>query len=75
VKREDNRTRQMRKELEKTEARLGELQQERGALEEQLSGLSDMKQITELGQRLGALQNELDQLEERWLDLSSQLGD
>jgi ATP-binding cassette subfamily F protein 3 len=75
VKREDNRTRQMRKELEKTEARLGELQQERGALEEQLSGLSDMKQITELGQRLGALQNEFDQLEERWLDLSSQLGD
>ena len=75
VKREDNRTRQMRKELEKTEARLSELQQERGALEEQLSGLSDMKQITELGQRLGALQNELDQLEERWLDLSSQLGD
>ncbi|MBX9959949.1 MAG: ATP-binding cassette domain-containing protein [Burkholderiaceae bacterium] len=75
VKREDNRTRQMRKELEKTEARLGELQQERGALEEQLSGLSDIKQITELGQRLGALQNELDQLEERWLDLSSQLGD
>ncbi len=75
VKREDNRTRQMRKELEKTEARLGELQQERIALEEQLSGLSDMKQITELGQRLGALQNELDQLEERWLDLSSQLGD
>jgi ATP-binding cassette subfamily F protein 3 len=74
AKREDNRTRQMRKELEKTEARMEELGLEKAGLEAQLSGLSDMKQITELGQRLGALQDELAQLEERWLELSSSLG-
>jgi ATP-binding cassette subfamily F protein 3 len=74
AKREDNRTRQMRKELEKTEARMNELGVEKAALEAQLSGLSNMQKITELGQRLGTLQDELDQLEQHWLELGSSLG-
>jgi ATP-binding cassette subfamily F protein 3 len=74
AKREDNRTRQMRKELEKTEARMDELGVEKAALEAQLSGLSDMRKLTELGQRLGTLQDELDQLEQHWLELGSSLG-
>ena len=71
--RDDNRTRQLRKELEKSEARMAELTQEKAALEEHLSGQPSMDEIQELGQRLGALQDELDQLEGRWLELSSQL--
>jgi ATP-binding cassette subfamily F protein 3 len=74
AKREDNRTRQMRKELETTEARINALGAEKAALEAQLSGLSDMQKITELSQRLGTLQDELGQLEERWLELGSHLG-
>ncbi|MBX9873008.1 MAG: ATP-binding cassette domain-containing protein [Burkholderiaceae bacterium] len=75
AKREDNRSRQMRKELEKTELRIGELGREKAALEEQLSGQSDMKKITALSEQLGVVQGELDQLEERWLELSGNLGE
>ena len=73
ARRDDNRTRQLRKELEKSEARIGELTQEKAALEERLSGQPGMDEIKELGQRLSALQDELDELEERWLELSSSL--
>ncbi len=73
AKREDNRTRQMRKELEQTEARMSALNQEKATLEKQLSAQTAMKEITELSQRLGALQGELDQLEGRWLELSNSL--
>ena len=72
-RRDDNRTRQLRKELEKAEARMTELTQEKAALEEHLCGQPSMDEINELGQRLGALQDELDQLEQRWLELSGQL--
>jgi len=71
--RENNRTRQLRKELEKAEARMAELAQDKAALEEQLSGQPGMDKIAELGQRLAALQDEQSRLEERWLELSSQL--
>jgi len=74
-RREDNRTRQLRKEFELCEARIAELMQEKTALEERLSGQPGMDEINELGRRLGALQDELDQLEERWLELSGSLGD
>ncbi len=74
-RREDNRTRQLRKEFELCEARIAELMQEKAALEERLSGQPGMDEINELGKRLGALQDELDQLEERWLELSGSLGD
>ncbi|MFN4360542.1 MAG: ABC-F family ATP-binding cassette domain-containing protein [Hylemonella sp.] len=73
AKREDNRTRQMRKELEQTEARISELGREKVALEERLAGQPSMDEIHELGKRLGVLQDELGQLEERWLELGSSL--
>jgi ATP-binding cassette subfamily F protein 3 len=74
-RREDNRTRQLRKEFEQCESRMAELAQEKAELEERLGGQPDMDEINELGKRLGALQDELDQLEARWLELSSELGD
>jgi ATP-binding cassette subfamily F protein 3 len=73
ARRDDNRTRQLRKELEKNEARISELTQEKAALEERLSGQPGMDEINELGKRLSALQDELDQLEERWLELNHTL--
>ncbi|GAB3496017.1 ATP-binding cassette domain-containing protein [Curvibacter fontanus] len=72
-RREDNRSRQLRKELELCEARMAELGQEKAALEERLSGEPGIDEINELGKRLGALQDELDQLEERWLELGNTL--
>jgi ATP-binding cassette subfamily F protein 3 len=72
-RREDNRSRQLRKELEQCEARMAELGQEKTALEERLAGQPGMDEIHELGKRLGALQDELDQLEQRWLELGSTL--
>ncbi len=72
-RREDNRSRQLRKEYELCEARMAELGQEKATLEERLSGEPGIDEINELGKRLGALQDELDQLEERWLELGSTL--
>ena len=74
AKREDNRTRQMRKELEQAEARMAELSQKKSLLEEKLSAQSGLDEITQLSQQLGALQDELDRLEERWLELSGSLS-
>ena len=74
ARREDNKTRQMRKELEQAEQRMAELGREKSSLEEKLAGQSGLDEITQLSQRLGALQDELDRLEERWLELSSSLG-
>ena len=74
ARRDDNRTRQMRKELEQAELRMAELGQHKAALEEKLAGQSGLDEITQLSLQLGALQDELDRLEERWLELSSSLG-
>ncbi|WP_066707069.1 ABC-F family ATP-binding cassette domain-containing protein [Curvibacter delicatus] len=71
--REDNRTRQLRRELEKTDARMVELNQAKTALEARLAGHPSLAEITELGQQLQVVQSELDTLEERWLELSGQL--
>ncbi len=71
--REDNRTRQLRRELEKTEARMAELNTQKTALETRLAGHPSVAEITELGQQLQVVQNELDTLEERWLELSGQV--
>jgi len=71
--REDNRTRQLRRELEKTEARMAELNAQKTALEARLAGHPSVAEITELGQQLQVVQNELDTLEERWLELSGQV--
>jgi len=71
--REDNRTRQLRRELEKTEARMAELNAQKTALEARLAGHPSVAEITELGQQLQVVQNELDTLEERWLELTGQV--
>ncbi len=71
--RENNRMRQMRKELEQCEARIAVLTQEKATIEDRLGGQPPLAQIHELGQRLTAVQRELDQLEEQWLNLSSGL--
>jgi ATP-binding cassette subfamily F protein 3 len=71
--REDNRTRQLKRELEKAEARMAELNQQKTVLESKLAGHPSLAEITELGQQLQQVQSELDTLEERWLELSGQL--
>jgi len=71
--REVNRTRQLRRELEKTEARMAELNPQKTALEAKLAGHPSVAEITELGQQLQVVQSELDSLEERWLELSGQV--
>jgi len=71
--REDNRTRQLKRELEKAEARMAELNQQKAVLESKLAGHPSLAEITELGQQLQQVQSELDTLEERWLELSGQL--
>jgi ATP-binding cassette subfamily F protein 3 len=73
AQRENNRTRQMRKELAQCETRLAELGQEKSGIEAQLSGQPGMDEIQTLSQRMVALQDELAKLEERWLELSSAL--
>ena len=71
--REDNRTRQLRRELEQAELRMSELNLQKTTLEHRLAGHPSVAEITELGQQLQTVQNALDALEERWLDLSAQL--
>jgi len=71
--REDNRTRQLRRELEKAETRMAELNQQKAGLEAQLTGHPSLDEITRCGQQLLQLQSEIDTLEERWLELSGQI--
>jgi ATP-binding cassette, subfamily F, member 3 len=71
--RENNRTRQMRKELEQCESRMGELMREKQDLEERLARNPALDEIQRLSQRMAALQTELDRTEERWLELGHAL--
>jgi len=71
--RENNRTRQMRKELEQCEARLAALAQERTRIEERLGMSPSLDEIHTLSQRMAELQSEETRLEDRWLELSSAL--
>jgi ATP-binding cassette subfamily F protein 3 len=71
--REDNRTRQLRRELEKAETHMAELNQQKAVLEAQLAGHPSLDEITRCGQQLQQLQSEIDTLEERWLELSGQI--
>ncbi|MFN7863878.1 MAG: ABC-F family ATP-binding cassette domain-containing protein [Curvibacter sp.] len=71
--RENNRTRQMRKELEQCESRMGELMREKQTIEEQLNLNPAFEQIQRLSQRAAAVQGELDRIEERWLELGQAL--
>ena len=71
--RENNRTRQMRKELEQCESRMGELTQEKQEIEERLALNPPLDEIQRLSQRMAAMQTELDRTEERWLELGHAL--
>jgi ATP-binding cassette subfamily F protein 3 len=63
----------LRRELEKVESRMAELNLEGAALEKRMSAVLHPHEIAEAGKRFKAVSTELAQLEEKWLDLSSQL--
>jgi ATP-binding cassette subfamily F protein 3 len=69
----DNKARQLKRDLEQTEARMALLSKEGAALEGRLSGSPALSEITELGQKLKLVNDELQKLEEKWLELSGQL--
>ena len=66
-------SRPLRKELEKIDTRLGVLALERATLENQLTEPLPPAEIAEFGRRLKAGHDETAQLEERWLEISAQL--
>ncbi|MEY4710766.1 MAG: hypothetical protein RIS88_216 [Pseudomonadota bacterium] len=65
--------RPLQRDLEKTEQRMADLQQERTGLEAQLSNYPNPAQIADAGRQLKALGEELQALEELWLDLSARI--
>jgi ATP-binding cassette subfamily F protein 3 len=71
--RENNRTRQMRKELEQCEARMAALSGEKQGIETRLSANLPLDEIQTLSARMAALQAELDGVEARWLELGNAL--
>jgi ATP-binding cassette subfamily F protein 3 len=71
--RENNRTRQMRKELEQCEARMAALGQEKQDIETRLGANPPLDEIQTLSTRMAALQTELENVEARWLELSQTL--
>ena len=69
----DNKTRQMVKELAERESQLAQLQTQIEALETQLGTDLPLADITRLSQEHQALLTQLQQTEERWLELSTLL--
>ena len=63
-------TKPLKKELEKIDARMAQLGAEKAALEEKLATPLPPADIAEAGKRLKAVGDELDASEERWLELS-----
>ncbi|AVP57846.1 ABC-F family ATP-binding cassette domain-containing protein [Pulveribacter suum] len=63
-------TRPLRRELEKVDARLSQLAAEKEALEQRLATSLPPAEIAECGRALKACADEIEQLEERWLELS-----
>jgi len=68
-------TRPLKRELEKIDQRLAVLAQEKTLLEERLMQALPPAEIADCGRRLKACCDELEQLEEKWLDVSSALED
>jgi ATP-binding cassette subfamily F protein 3 len=66
-------TRPLKKELAQNEQRMEAIEQERSALEAQLSTPLPPAEIAEAGRRLKALADEVAALEERWLELTALL--
>jgi ATP-binding cassette subfamily F protein 3 len=66
-------TRPLKRELEQNEQRMAVIEQEKQALEQQLSTPLQPAEIAEAGRRLKALSDEMSRLEERWLELTQLL--
>lgn len=66
-------TRPLKRELEQAEQRMAVIEQEKNALEQQLSTPLPPAEIAQAGRRLKALTDEMAKLEERWLELTEQL--
>ncbi len=66
-------TRPLKRELEKVNQRLAALTAEKAQIEERLTQPLPPAEIAENGRRLKACTDETDQLEERWLEISSEV--
>ncbi|MES2383683.1 MAG: ATP-binding cassette domain-containing protein [Pseudomonadota bacterium] len=66
-------TKPLRKELEKTDARMASLSAERDSLQASLANTTAPAEIAQSGKRLKAIAAELATLEERWLELTEQI--
>ncbi|GKS77190.1 ATP-binding cassette domain-containing protein [Acidovorax sp. SUPP950] len=66
-------TRPLKRELEKVNQRLAALTAEKAEIEERLTQPLPPAEIAENGRRLKACADETDQLEERWLEISSEV--
>ncbi|HRO53632.1 MAG TPA: ATP-binding cassette domain-containing protein [Alicycliphilus sp.] len=66
-------TRPLKRELDKIDQRLAALGQEKAALEERLMQALPAAEIADCGRRLKACSDELEALEEKWLDVSTTL--
>jgi len=68
-----DKTRPLKKELEKIDARMAQLGQEKAALEEKLATPLPPAEIAEAGKRLKTVGDALEQCEERWLELTDEI--
>ncbi|HRO54739.1 MAG TPA: ABC transporter, partial [Alicycliphilus sp.] len=68
-------TRPLKRELEKIDQRLAALGQEKTQLEERLLQALPAAEIADCGRRLKTCSDELETLEEKWLDVSTALED
>ena len=66
-------TRPLKRELDKIDQRLAALGQEKAALEERLMQALPAAEIADCGRRLKACADEIEVLEEKWLDMSTTL--
>jgi ATP-binding cassette subfamily F protein 3 len=66
-------TRPLKRELEQAEQRMAAIENEKNALEQQLSAPLPPAEIADAGRRLKGLADEMAALEERWLELTEQL--
>ncbi len=67
------RLRPLRKDLEKTEARMAQLEADKADFEARLAQPMGPAEMADLGRRLKAIGGELQPLEERWLELTGQI--
>jgi ATP-binding cassette, subfamily F, member 3 len=72
-KQDPSRAKPLKRELDRSEARMAELNGEKVALESRLAGALAPAELADTGKRLKAVNEELHLLEERWLALTEQL--